>query len=113
MTGANTERTAALEAAATLLAHAMDQSHAPVETLGNSIARLAQAIARPEFAKREELARELADCIVSLQFHDRMLQQLVYVRNYLPAAADGRDCGPLAHADLLRLTESQGSIELF
>jgi len=72
----------ALEAAASLLALAMQESQRPVDELGGALARMTHALARsPE--EHGGLARELAVCIEGLQFHDRLMQQLAHVRNCL------------------------------
>src|SRR5262249_49079967 len=82
---------AAVERAATLLIHGMQQSHNPIEELGGALARIAQTlndIGGPLFGAaaaqptadlhlvRDALARDIAVCIQSLQFHDRLMQQL-------------------------------------
>ena len=77
-----TEHGHALEAAASLLALAMQESQRPVDELGGALARMTHALARsPE--EHGGLARELAVCVEGLQFHDRLMQQLAHVRNCL------------------------------
>jgi hypothetical protein len=98
----------ALEAAAALLELAMRESHGPIEVLGGAVERMTGALARHarmlerQRARRnagnrredeaclDELAacqdafeREIAVCIETLQFHDRLMQQLAQVRNCL------------------------------
>ena len=68
--------------AAALLDLAIHESLAPVETLGQALSRIAAA-----GAPAAELCTELAVCIASLQFHDRMVQQLTHVRDLLAGAA--------------------------
>lgn len=81
-----------VEAAAALIELALHESNAPVEDLSQALGRLAQAaqgvVPRnpPDSLaprEREQLARDVAICIESLQFHDRLTQQLTQVRNLL------------------------------
>lgn len=113
----------------------MRESHGPVEALGGALERMAAALAKcaraldrqraleanesaqvqeaalREFAAaREPLERDIALCIESLQFHDRLMQRLERVSRFLAnhsgehrASADRR-CGAVA---------AEGSIELF
>ncbi len=112
----------------------MRDSHGPVETLAGALARMAAALAqcaralerqcapdhdpRPALcelaATLQGLERDLAVCIESLQFHDRLIQRLERVSGCLSAEpgagsviegcvsenAPGASCG-------------EGSIELF
>jgi hypothetical protein len=79
-----------VEAAAALIELAMHESNGPVEDLGGALTRLA-LLASPkpgdgstgDSKLREQVAREVAICIESLQFHDRLTQQLTQVRNLL------------------------------
>ena len=68
--------------AAALLDLAIHESLASVETLGLALARIAAAS-----GPAAPLCTELAVCIESLQFHDRMVQQLTQVRDLLAGAA--------------------------
>jgi len=80
-----------VEAAAALIELALHESNGPVEDLGGALTRLALLVqakpgaggtgADPEL--RERVAREVSVCIESLQFHDRLSQQLTQVRNLL------------------------------
>ena len=99
------ERTAAVEVAVALLAQAMHESHTPVQVLGGALEHMTRALqqqgraleraralagragatARELTSAHETLLRELAVCIESLQFHDRMMQQLAHVRECLAA----------------------------
>jgi hypothetical protein len=76
-----TQLTQAVVTAAALIELAIQDSLAPIETLGRAIARIAAAAPAPA------LAPELAACVESLQFHDRMTQQLTQVRDLLAGAA--------------------------
>ncbi len=89
---------AAVEHATALLIHSMQQSDSPISELGGALARMAQTLSRsgtPLFGEhaeppsgdmqslRESLARDIAVCIQSLQFHDRLMQQLTQARDLL------------------------------
>lgn len=85
-----------VEAAAALIELSLHESNGPVEDLSGSLARMAQLVqgepgesAGPGDlqAHRAALAQELAVCIESLQFHDRLTQQLTQVRNLLATLA--------------------------
>ena len=75
----------------------MNESHKPVEELSGALGRMSQAL--PELGGvdcaaqlkqcREQFARDLAVCIESLQFHDRLIQQLTHVRNILASVTTG------------------------
>jgi hypothetical protein len=71
-----------VEAAAALIELCLHESNGPVEDLSSALARMAQ-LAEPS----SPLARELAICVESLQFHDRLTQQLTQVRNLLATLA--------------------------
>jgi hypothetical protein len=117
----------AAETAAELLDAAMRQSLGPVDelagalqridgTLGTWRAALTEAAARGVDAEllahllswREQLAREMSVCIQSLQFHDRLMQQLRCVRHGLVG-------GPAAWVDPGEHSAppAAGNIELF
>jgi len=90
---------ATLEVAASLLALAMHESHAPVGALGAALERMARALAKSARALEQQRSgeisdlaachetfeREIAACVEGLQFHDRLMQQLAHVRNCLAA----------------------------
>ena len=65
-----------MEAAAVLLSLAMRDTESPVADLCGALRRLSHA-ASPS------LAKDVAVCIQSLQFHDRLIQQLAAVRGLL------------------------------
>ena len=71
------------ETAAALIALAMSESQRPVAALGQALARIAAAVAAGEPPR----AADIAACIESLQFHDRMIQQLTHVRDLLANVA--------------------------
>jgi hypothetical protein len=84
-----------VEAAAALIELALHESNGPVEDLSRALGRLAKSVqgavsgTRNSLTpgEREQLARELAICIESLQFHDRLTQQLTQIRNLLATLA--------------------------
>jgi hypothetical protein len=95
-----------VEAAAALIELALHESHGPVDDLSGALTRMAQLVQSPAPAnsvpasaapagtanglsspEREQLARDVAICIESLQFHDRLTQQLTQVRNLLATLA--------------------------
>jgi hypothetical protein len=105
----------------------MQQSDRPISELGSALGRMAQALSQvgePLFgggggepvgdpqALREALARDLAVCIQSLQFHDRLMQQLTQARDLLTGRVA---TGLLAHAPGVPANEGniEGSVELF
>jgi hypothetical protein len=86
-----------VEAAAALIELALHESNGPVEDLSGALARMAQAVqaGSSEGLPRQQLAHDVAVCIESLQFHDRLTQQLTQVRNLLATLAFSavpRDC---------------------
>jgi hypothetical protein len=85
-----------IEAAAALIELCLHESNGPVEDLSGSLARMAQLVqgepgdsagAADIQTHRAALAQEVAVCIESLQFHDRLTQQLTQVRNLLATLA--------------------------
>lgn len=86
----------------------MRESHGPVERMAAALERMMRTLARHEHC-REELEREIAICIESLQFHDSLMQQLAHVRLGL-AAMVGAPHPPVdPHLD----EGATGTIELF
>jgi len=93
---------AAIERATVLLVHGLQQSDIPISQLSGALARMSQtltdigtplvgaAAADPGEdlqALRNAFARDIAVCIESLQFHDRLMQQLSQARDLLTAVA--------------------------
>ena len=84
-----------VQAAAVLLSLAMRDTESPVADLGQALSRMVttvsslRALARDSqqnghtSERQTQLEGELAVCIQSLQFHDRLIQQLAAVRNLL------------------------------
>ena len=100
-----TLRDTSIEAAAILLTLAMRETQAPVAEMGDALVRMSQVLRvprEPELACGEavedavvELARlrslmdgALSVCMRSLQFHDRLIQQMAAVRNLLATLGD-------------------------
>jgi len=87
------ERATPVEAAAALIQLSLHESNGPVEDLSGALGRLAQLVqTKPDTQTRaaeihHQLARDVAVCIESLQFHDRLAQQLTQVRNILATLA--------------------------
>lgn len=89
--GNHEEAIRVLQAASAQIELALHQSQAPIDSLGESLRRLAALLADPaQLARPESLALMRADllrAITSLQFHDRMTQHLQHVRDYLSGSA--------------------------
>jgi hypothetical protein len=132
------ERAAALEAAARLLALAMRDSHAPVGTLASALDRMAAALAQcaraleqqralaDEQSDREPapalgefaatlraLERDIALCIESLQFHDRLMQRLERVSGCLTGGERAIDSRASESPSGSGAGSAEGSVELF
>ena len=69
--------------AAALIELALSESLRPVAELGEALARVNVAAS----AGTRPAARDLEVCVESLQFHDRLVQQLSQVRDLLAAVA--------------------------
>jgi hypothetical protein len=87
-----------VQAAAVLLSLAMRDTESPVSDLGQALSRMVSTVTAlrthadaPQVngydERQEQLESELAVCIQSLQFHDRLIQQLAAVRNLLTSLA--------------------------
>jgi hypothetical protein len=87
------ERASPVEAAAALIQLSLHESNGPVEDLSEALGRMAQLVqAKPDTMSgaadiQNQLARDVAVCVESLQFHDRLAQQLTQVRNILATLA--------------------------
>jgi hypothetical protein len=87
------ERATPVEAAAALIQLSLHESNGPVEDLSGALGRMAQLVhTQPDTQTtateiHNQLARDVAVCIESLQFHDRLAQQLTQVRNILATLA--------------------------
>ena len=81
-----------VEAAAALIELSLHESNGPVGQLSGAVARLAQLLQNAgdggeQQELQAQLAKEVAICVESLQFHDRLTQQLTQVRNLLATLA--------------------------
>jgi hypothetical protein len=83
-----------VQAAAVLLSLAMRDTENPVSDLGQALSRMVSTVTSLRSHEQQKavnsscgtelkLESELAVCIQSLQFHDRLIQQLAAVRNLL------------------------------
>lgn len=103
----------------------MQESETPITELSNALVRMAQTlkdIGTPLFADadvkptadllvlRDAIARDLAVCIESLQFHDRLMQQLTRARETLTGVSAKIAATAVVPANDGRV---EGSIELF
>ena len=86
------ELACAAATAASLIELALSESQQPVARLGEALARVSAAAA----SGARPAARDLDACVESLQFHDRLVQQLSQVRDLLAAvaAAGSADTAP-------------------
>ena len=121
-----------VELAAVLLDQTMEETDVPIAELAEALARMSQTLselgmsafegARTSMSPfetgqtsaatrsaRAPFAHDLAVCITSLQFHDRLMQQLVKVRELLHRR---RQAHALQQAAVMPRAEP-GSIELF
>jgi hypothetical protein len=116
-----------VERAATLLVHSMQAADVPIAQLSDALARMAQTlsdIGTPLFGQavgepaadvrmvRDAFKRDIAVCIESLQFHDRLMQQLTEARDVLTGLAPDK---LLARVSNVPANDGSldGSIELF
>ncbi len=107
VSGGPVELVRSAETSAALIELAISESQRPVETLAEALGRISTATAAGE----RPLAADVAACIESLQFHDRMIQQLTHVRDLLaglavaePARQDPRGWPALREALRARFT---------
>jgi hypothetical protein len=78
-----------IEAAVILIAFSLRECESPAVELGDALGRIGAAISRGHDNQMgRQLGRELAVCVRSLQFHDRMVQQLAAVSNLLATLTD-------------------------
>ncbi len=122
-------RAAAVECATALLVHGLQESDIPIANLSSALARMARTLSdtatpllggaldepRPGTdlrTVRDAFARDLAVCIESLQFHDRLMQQLSRARDILTGLAPGRLSAKVPGRPL-NGDGIKGSIELF
>jgi hypothetical protein len=118
-----------VERATALLVRGMQESDMPILELSDALARMARTlsdIGTPLFGAgdsanptspasemhvfRDALARDIAVCIKSLQFHDRLMQQLTQARDILTGMSPKLSWVPNVPANEGSI---EGSIELF
>ncbi len=96
--------------AAELLGTAIRDTEAPVMELARALARISSALVRAQgigdSACGTDLKHDVAICIQSLQFHDRLIQQLTAVRRLM---GSGSRSGELSSGFM----PAEGSVELF
>jgi hypothetical protein len=97
--------------AADLLGTAMRDTETPVMEMAGALARISSALVRAQAVDDEacdcaHLKQDLAICIQSLQFHDRLIQQLTAVRRLMGSA-------PMEGELASGFMPAEGSIELF
>lgn len=101
----------AQDRAAELLGTAMRDTEAPVMEMAGALARISSALVRAQAVADEScdcahLKQDIAICIQSLQFHDRLIQQLTAVRRLMGSA-------PMQGELASGFMPAEGSIELF
>jgi hypothetical protein len=89
-----TDAATAVEAASLLVGLAINDTHQPVEQMGAALERIQNTLtvlrrespsSRPGMAFEAGFVHDVATCIEGLQFHDRLMQQLAFVRDLLAA----------------------------
>lgn len=112
-----------------LLVHGIRESDIPISNLSAALARMARSLSAagaPLFAQpdgeprseldlkafRDALASDLAVCIQSLQFHDRLMQQLTQARDILTGLASNKLLAKVPNASANE-AGNEGTIELF
>ncbi len=83
LSGGSSELVRSAETCAALIELAISESQRPVEMLAQALRRICAATSAGE----RPLPADIAACVESLQFHDRMIQQLAHVRDLLAGAA--------------------------
>jgi len=92
----------AIEGATVQIELALSETHSPVEFLGETIRQLASVLRDVDLddsstqgaevgAQLERLRSDLSRSIEKLQYHDRMVQHLSHVRDYLASIANQLD----------------------
>jgi hypothetical protein len=71
----------ALAAVVSQLDLALRESRAPVQELGEAIARLSAGLEAPQ--DRMQLRREISQCLESLQFYDRLTQHVSHLLDFI------------------------------
>ena len=99
------------DVAAELLGTAMRDTEVPVMEMAGALARISTVLVRSQAAEDAdcgcaELKNDIAICIQSLQFHDRLIQQLTAVRRLMGSE-------PMAGDVVIGFMFVEGSVELF
>ena len=99
------------DVAAELLGTAMRDTEMPVMEMAGALARISTVLIRAQAAEDvdcgcAELKSDIAICIQSLQFHDRLIQQLTAVRRLMGSEPGAGDVAS-------GFMPSEGSVELF
>ena len=81
------EMEVSMEAAAVLLSLAMHDTESPVSDLCGALRRIAHSA---PLTNGTSVEQDVAVCIQSLQFHDRLIQQLAAVRGLLASVVSER-----------------------
>jgi hypothetical protein len=112
-----------MQSTAALLVHTMQESDEPIAALGGALVRIGRTLTdigvplggkpvpgHPPAVQAglAAIAQEVAVCIESLQFHDRLMQQLAQVGKRLTGVAANE---PLPQPPAV--SANKGSIELF
>jgi hypothetical protein len=98
--------------AAELLGTAMRDTEAPVMEMAGALTRISNALVRAQASVKDDrcgcahLKQDIAICIQSLQFHDRLSQQLTAVRRLMGSA-------PMEGELASGFMPPEGSVELF
>lgn len=99
----------ATDLAAELLGTAMRDTEVPVMEMAGALSRISNALCRAQLTSESsgaDLRQDIAICIQSLQFHDRLMQQLTAVRRLMGSEAQA---GELSSGFM----PAEGSVELF
>ena len=89
----------------------MREADAPILELSDALARMAQTLSDPAAdlqILRDTFARNIAVCIVSVQSHDRLTQQLSQARDILTGLSANKLPARVANE-----YRREGTIELF
>jgi hypothetical protein len=106
---------AARDIAVTLLGTAMRDTEGPVMEMAGALTRISNILARGQSADgsvvcggdcRALIRNDIAICIQSLQFHDRLIQQLTALRQLMGSE-------PTAGEQCSGFMPPEGSVELF
>jgi hypothetical protein len=104
-----TESVTAVEAANLLVGLAISDTHQPVERIGVALERMQKTLGLMTHDQptgcaclaglNARLAPDFAQCIEGLQFHDRLMQQLTFVRDLLAAILEQQPADLAAYGE--------------